>query len=83
FLPLTILEPEGLWRCIAVPSRLYAKKSIQLPLAGTRVSVKDNFKLAGIKTTMTNRAFTELYPADNQTAQYIKTLVGLGAVIVG
>ncbi|KAI4091318.1 MAG: hypothetical protein LQ344_004177 [Seirophora lacunosa] len=32
---------------------------------------------------MTNRAFTELYPADNETAQYIKALIGLGAVIVG
>lgn len=78
-----MLNPEGLWKSIAVPSRLYAQKSKRLPLAGTRVSVKDNFKLAGIKTTMTNRAFTELYPADEDTAEYIETLRNLGAVIVG
>ncbi|KAL8651361.1 MAG: hypothetical protein Q9226_004742, partial [Calogaya cf. arnoldii] len=83
FSPLQILDKDGLRKCIAVPSRLYAKKSQQHPLAGARISVKDNFKLAGIKTTMTNRAFTELYPADSETAEFVKTLLGLGAVVVG
>ncbi|KAL8738852.1 MAG: hypothetical protein Q9190_007935, partial [Brigantiaea leucoxantha] len=32
---------------------------------------------------MTNRAFTELYPVDNETAEYVETLLKLGAVIVG
>ena len=78
-----MLDHEGLWKSIAVPSRLYAKESQQHPLAGARISVKDNFKLAGIKTTMTNRAFTQLYPAESETAEYVKTLLRLGAILVG
>ncbi|KAI4266889.1 MAG: hypothetical protein LQ337_008618 [Flavoplaca oasis] len=57
--------------------------ALQHPLAGARISVKDNFQFASIKTTMTNRAFTELYPAESETAEYVKTLLRLGAVIVG
>ena len=76
---------EGIWKLIAVPSRLYAKTAdlSKLPLAGKRISVKDNFMLSGIKTTMNCRAFTELYPADQSTAEHVKTLLRLGAVIVG
>ncbi|KAI4220314.1 MAG: hypothetical protein L6R36_007711, partial [Xanthoria steineri] len=83
FSPLKLLDQEGLWKSIAVPSRLYAQKSRKHPLAGARISVKDNFKLAGIKTTMTNRAFTQLYPAEIETAEYVETLLRLGAIIVG
>ncbi|KAI4231268.1 MAG: hypothetical protein LQ349_005714 [Xanthoria aureola] len=32
---------------------------------------------------MTNRAFTELYPAEIETAEYVETLLRLGAIIVG
>ena len=32
---------------------------------------------------MTSRAFTDLYPADSETADYVKLLLDLGAVIVG
>ncbi|KAL8891818.1 MAG: hypothetical protein Q9192_005700 [Flavoplaca navasiana] len=78
-----MLDWEGLWKSITMPSRLYAKESQQHPLAGARISVKDYFKLAGIKTTMTNRAFTEFHPAESETAEYIETLLQLGAVIVG
>ena len=83
FSPLKLLDQEGLWKSIAVPSRLYAQKSRKHPLAGARISVKDNFKLAVIKTTMTNRAFTQLYPAEIETAEYVETLLRLGAIIVG
>lgn len=83
FSPLKLLDQEGLWKSIAVPSRLYAQKSRKHPLAGVRISVKDNSKLAGIKTTMTNRAFTQLYPAEFETAEYVETLLRLGAIIVG
>lgn len=48
-----------------------------------RISVKDNFKLADIKTTMTNRGFTELYSAEVDTALLMNKLSALGAVIVG
>lgn len=82
-MPLHFLEQEGLWKYFAVPRRLHAKNSRQYPLAGARVSVKDNFKLAGIETTMTSRAFTDVHPADIETAEYVETLLDLGAVIVG
>ncbi len=45
--------------------------------------MKDNFKLNGIKTTMSSRGFTELYPAESETADYVKRLMDLGAIIVG
>ena len=32
---------------------------------------------------MSSRGFTELYPVDNETADYVKSLMDLGAVIVG
>ena len=80
---LTTLATNGIWRNVAVPSRLYARPSSQKPLAGARVSVKDNFRLAGVKTTMTSRGFIELYPIDSETAAYVNKLIELGAVIVG
>lgn len=39
--------------------------------------------MAGIKTTQGNRAFSELYGPESETATYIQTLISLGAVIVG
>lgn len=45
--------------------------------------MKDNFRLAGVKTTMTSRAFTELYSIDNETAAYVCMLMEMGAIIVG
>ncbi|KAF2965298.1 hypothetical protein GQX73_g8269 [Xylaria multiplex] len=76
---------EGIWTAIAVPSRLYSKKSPSMPLAGMRFSVKDNYKLSGVPTTQSNRAWCELYAAepDKETAAYVEKLVGLGAVCVG
>ena len=83
FSPLNILSLDDMWKCVAVPSRLYAKPSDQSPLAGLRVSVKDNFKISGIKTTMTSRCFTELYTVESETAEYVVRLIELGAIIVG
>lgn len=83
FAVLKSIGQNGIWKRVAVPSRLYAKPSGHRPLAGLRISVKDNFKLCGIKTTMSNRGFTELYDVDMETSQYINILVGLGAIIVG
>ena len=53
------------------------------PLAGFRITIKDNFALEGIKSTMLNRAYTELYMPKNESATVVQKLVGLGAVIVG
>ena len=62
---------------------MYSKKSAAKPLAGMRVNIKDNFRLAGIKTTMTNRAFTELSTAEEESAEVVTRLIALGAVVVG
>jgi Asp-tRNA(Asn)/Glu-tRNA(Gln) amidotransferase A subunit family amidase len=66
-----------------VPSRLYSKASKSKPLAGKRISIKDNFRLAGIKTTRNNRAFAETYGPETDTAEALKLLIEMGAVIVG
>lgn len=74
---------DGLWRQVAVPSRLYSPPSEHKPLAGKRISVKDNFKVAGVKTTQNNRAWLSLYGPERETASVIQDLISLGAVIVG
>jgi Asp-tRNA(Asn)/Glu-tRNA(Gln) amidotransferase A subunit family amidase len=80
---LDALTADGLWRSVAVPSRLYARPTSDLPLAGARVALKDIYKLAGVKTTMMSRDYTALYGVDEESANYVKKLIGLGAVIVG
>ena len=62
---------------------MYSKQSAAKPLAGMRVNLKDNFRVAGIKTTMTSRAFTELYTAEKESAEVVTRLVELGAIVVG
>ncbi|KAI0198309.1 amidase signature domain-containing protein [Astrocystis sublimbata] len=84
FRPLN-LRLDGLWTAIAVPSRLYSKKSPSLPLAGMIFSVKDNYKISGVPTTQSNWAWCELYEGkpENETAAYVRELIELGAVLVG
>lgn len=53
------------------------------PLAGMRITVKDNFRLTGIKTTQSNRAFVSTYGPESETAAYVEKLISMGAVIVG
>ncbi|KAJ0123645.1 amidase [Diaporthe amygdali] len=83
FQPLQSMVGDGLWRQVAVPSRLYSPPTEHKPLAGKRISVKDNFKVAGIKTTQNNRAWLSLYGPERETASVIQDLISLGAVIVG
>lgn len=68
---------------MAVPSRLYYQSDKSKPLNGKRISVKDNFHLKGIVTTLGSRAYTECYGPQQNTSELIKQLVDLGAVIVG
>jgi Asp-tRNA(Asn)/Glu-tRNA(Gln) amidotransferase A subunit family amidase len=70
---------------IPVPSKLYAKDISQdrKPFAGLRVTVKDIIDLKGIKTSMGNRAWFELYDAVNATAPAIVSLINKGASIIG
>ncbi len=42
----------GLTGSIVVPSRLYFKKTAELPLNGVRISIKDNMHLNGVETTL-------------------------------
>jgi hypothetical protein len=68
---------------VGVPSRLYYTKTAAKPLAGVRVGVKDIYKLAGTKQSCGNRAFYNLYPANNSTGTAIRRLIDAGAQIVG
>jgi Asp-tRNA(Asn)/Glu-tRNA(Gln) amidotransferase A subunit family amidase len=74
---------DGMWRQVAVPSRLYTPVTQAKPLAGKRISVKDNFKVSGIKTTQSNRAFVDLYGPETETSPYLQRLLSLGAILVG
>jgi Asp-tRNA(Asn)/Glu-tRNA(Gln) amidotransferase A subunit family amidase len=75
---------DGMSKKVAVPSRRYAQPpNDSQPLAGMRISIKDNFQLAGVKTTNLSRSFSELYPPDGESADYVKELLKLGAIVLG
>lgn len=83
FSVLQVASRKGTFKSIAVPSRLYASPSKEKPLAGARISIKDNYDLEGIRTTMMNRAYNELYPPRTSSADFVTKLTQLGAIIVG
>ncbi|KAI1411459.1 amidase [Hypoxylon sp. FL1857] len=68
---------------VIVPSRCYYNPTKSQPLAGARITVKDNIDIAGHKTTLCNRAWADLYPEKTKTAACIQVLIDAGAVIVG
>jgi hypothetical protein len=68
---------------IAVPSRLYYKKTAEKPLAGIRLGVKDIFDVSGVKTGNGNRAWYHFYPNANSTALPVQRLIDAGAIVVG
>lgn len=68
---------------VAVPSRLYFKRSTEKPLAGLRFAMKDNQDLRGIRTGVSSRAFKSTYPPRNETATGVRKLLDAGAVLVG
>lgn len=68
---------------IAVPSRLYFKRTKEKPYAGLRLAIKDNIDLKGLKTGASSRAYTSLYPPRNHSAEIVQRLLELGFVIVG
>jgi Asp-tRNA(Asn)/Glu-tRNA(Gln) amidotransferase A subunit family amidase len=68
---------------VAVQSRLQTTATPSHPLAGWRVAVKDIFQIEGLKTSVCNRAFYDLYPPASQTAACIKLLEEKGALILG
>ena len=83
YLAVQAVSSDGVFKSAAVPSRRYAEISQEKPLAGVRISIKDNFDLAGVKSTMINRAYTELYGPKDHSATQVQKLVDLGAVVVG
>ena len=68
---------------IAVPSRLRDAMTVAKPLTGIRVAVKDIFQIQGIRTSLCNRAYYELYPPATKTAGCIEILRQSGAKVVG
>jgi Asp-tRNA(Asn)/Glu-tRNA(Gln) amidotransferase A subunit family amidase len=74
---------KGLWQTAAVPSHLYNIPNENKPLAGKRITIKDNFKLSNIQTTQSNRAFVKLYGPEAETANILEALLNLGAILVG
>ncbi|KAI1122276.1 amidase signature domain-containing protein [Nemania abortiva] len=85
FRSLDSVGPDGLGLSVAVPSRLYSlgRKDKKKPLAGLRIAIKDNFRLEGVRCSMGCRSFLATYGPDPETADYVKTLIDLGACIVG
>ncbi|KAH6617363.1 amidase signature domain-containing protein [Chaetomium tenue] len=81
--PLKAAAYSGLCPVVAVPSRLYYPPSKEKPLNGLRITVKDNYHLAGVHTTMGSRSYTKLYGPQTQTSEFVKHLVHQGAVILG
>ena len=77
------MAADGIHKAVAVPSRLYATRSETRPLAGIRFALKDCFNLAGVKTTMSSRAYTRVYGPERENAAFASKLLSLGASIVG
>lgn len=50
---------------------------------GLRVAVKDIFQIRGIRTSLCNRSYYDLYPQATETAGCIEILIQAGAIIVG
>ncbi len=74
---------------MAVPSRIKQVKPIKPtdnprpPLSGWRIAVKDIFLFKGIKASVCNKAYHELYPPATETAKCIRILQEKGACILG
>ncbi|OHE96222.1 glutamyl-tRNA(Gln) amidotransferase [Colletotrichum orchidophilum] len=68
---------------VAVPSRLYYKKTAEKPYAGYRLAVKDIIDLKGLKTGASSRAYTSLYPVRSSNAPALQKLIDLGFEVVG
>lgn len=65
---------------IKVPSRLYAKKSESI--RGLRVAVEDCFDISGVKTSLCNKAYYDIYPEPKDDALAVAILAANGAEVV-
>jgi Asp-tRNA(Asn)/Glu-tRNA(Gln) amidotransferase A subunit family amidase len=53
------------------------------PIKGWRIVIKDNIDLKGVKSTIGNRAYGELFPPQSETAESIQKVIQRGVVVVG
>ncbi|CAJ2504123.1 Uu.00g115170.m01.CDS01 [Anthostomella pinea] len=74
-------HPESM--AVAIPSRLVHAQTDKRPLQGTRIAIKDIFKIRHIRNTLGNKAYYNLYPASTETAECVDLLTQAGAMIVG
>ena len=79
------VQNETDFKPIPVPSRLYSSLPPEdAPLKGYRFTIPDAVSLKGIPTSLSSEAWAQLHNASaTSTAALAKTLVGMGAVIVG
>lgn len=68
---------------IAVSSRLKSGEQPRSPIDGWRVVVKDNFHIAGVPTSLCNRAYRNTFAPPKETAKCLQVLTNQHAVIVG
>ncbi|KUL82209.1 hypothetical protein ZTR_10165 [Talaromyces verruculosus] len=73
--PLGVTSDDGADLAVAVLSRLYIPQDANKPLNGLRVSVKDNYHLAGTVTTLGNRSYGKYYGVQNLTSAYVERLI--------
>ena len=75
--------PDAATESIGVQSRLHFTPTLEKPLAGLRLAVKDIYDIQGLRTGCGNRAYWQLYPPRNQTAPAVQRLLDSGLVLVG
>jgi hypothetical protein len=80
---LSAAVPGSQSSTIGVSSRLYYTKTDTQPLAGVRLGVKDIYDIAGVKSSLGNRAYYDLYPPRSTTAPAVQRLIDAGAVVIG
>jgi hypothetical protein len=79
----TLCLSLGVFKAIAVPSRLFYPKTADKPLNGLRITVKDNIKVRNVQTTQTNRAWCQWKKVETENAYFVQHLVQLGAIVIG
>ena len=66
-----------------MPSRISVEPSQIHLLGGIRIAVKDMSHIQGLRTSLGNRGYFELYQPCAKTAVSIKRLIDAGASIIG
>ncbi|KAF1954922.1 amidase signature enzyme [Byssothecium circinans] len=83
FETLNLTSSDNQFVSIALPSRIHTRARIESPVAGWRILIKDNIDLAGIKTSLGNRAYYDTYPPRAQTAESVQRMIERGVSVVG